>query len=89
MLVMWKAQPSPTASVQSLADIKRIAELEEEAITSMKQHHDPCWKIEELEKTLSHCKVFLEEMHYLEVNETIKNSSVLHSEVSKALKETK
>ena len=54
-----------------------------ETITELKESNA------ELEKTLSHCKVFLEEMHYLEVNETIKNSSVLHSEVSKALKETK
>tara|TARA_R110002153_G_scaffold218778_1_gene371171 strand:+ start:90 stop:374 length:285 start_codon:yes stop_codon:yes gene_type:complete len=53
-------------SPRSLADIKRIVELEE---------------------TLSHCKVFLEEMHYLEVNETIRNSQELHTEVSKKLKE--
>jgi hypothetical protein len=44
-------------------------------------------RIVELDETLSHCKVFLEEMHYIEVNETIKNSQELHTEVSKQLKD--
>jgi hypothetical protein len=32
--------------------VERIAELEAEAVIAMKQHHDLCWKIEELEESV-------------------------------------
>jgi predicted nucleic acid-binding Zn-ribbon protein len=34
---------------------ERIAELEGEAVIAMKQHHDLCWKIEELQKDQKRC----------------------------------
>jgi predicted small metal-binding protein len=40
--------------LDSAAD--RIAELEKEAVISMKEHHDLCWKIEELKQAIiSNC----------------------------------
>jgi hypothetical protein len=39
------------AYIIKLTDI--IAELEDEAITAMKQHHELCWKIEKLQRQLA------------------------------------
>jgi hypothetical protein len=36
--------------IRSLADIQRLAEHEKEAVIAMKQHHDLCWNIADLEK---------------------------------------
>ena len=46
VLVMWTTRPSPTSSVQSIADIKRIVELENialELVSIVESHHDSAY----------------------------------------------
>ena len=68
----------------SLAD-KKIKKLEKEAVIAMKQHHDLCWNIAELEKEVEKEKRHYDALNNIRVDLLVRVKNL----EAKALKEGK
>ena len=82
----WCAYYVPGGDIRSLADIRRIAELESYNLGLANESHAQQVRIEELESGLNLCKEFLELIHQMDVDWTIKESVTLREILIERLK---